>query len=179
MTAATGSFSLLQRLLHWVMAICILTMLFVGVAMVRKIGPDYLSLISLHKSLGVAILVLALLRLAVRLRTGAPPLPYDLPAPMKLAAHLSHLAFYLLMIGMPLIGWAMISTAGYPIVLAGGLRLPPFLPASREMHALLWDAHYYLAMAFFALVLVHIAAALFHLLVRRDEVFKQMTVGTK
>lgn len=179
MTAASGSFSLLQRLLHWVMAICILAMLFIGVAMVRTIGPDYLSLISIHKSLGIAILVLALLRLAVRLRKGAPPLPNDLPAPVKLAAYLSHLAFYLLMIGMPLIGWAMMSAAGYPIVLAGGLRLPAILPASRETHALLWDAHFYLAMAFFALVLVHIAAALFHLLVRRDEVFKQMTVGTE
>ncbi|PRH89634.1 cytochrome B [Labrys okinawensis] len=179
MRAAIGSFSILQRLLHWVMAICILAMLFIGVAMVRTIGPDYLSLISLHKSLGVAILVLALLRLAVRLKRGAPPLPGDLPAPMKLAAHLSHLAFYLLMIGMPLIGWAMMSAAGYPIVLAGGLRLPPILPASREMHALLWNTHFYLAMAFFALVLVHIAAALFHLLVRRDEVFRQMTVGNE
>ena len=71
------------------------------------------------------------------------------------------------------------SRGAVPIVLAGGLRLPAILPASREMHALLWDAHFYLAMAFFALVLVHIAAALFHLLVRRDEVFKQMTVGTE
>jgi hypothetical protein len=71
----------------------------------------------------IAILVLALVRLVVRFISGAPPLPADLPEPMKLAAHLSHVGLYALMIGMPLIGWAMLSAADYPIVLYGGIRL--------------------------------------------------------
>jgi cytochrome b561 len=159
------------------MAVCIVAMLFIGVAMVKTIAPDYLTLTSVHKTLGIAILLLALLRLFVRLRTGAPPLPYNLPTPMKLAAHLSHIAFYVLMIGMPLIGWAMMSAAGYPIVLAGGVHLPFILSPSRELHAFLWSAHSYLALAFFALVLVHLAAALYHALIRRDDVLRQMTAG--
>jgi cytochrome b561 len=167
-------FTAVQRLLHWLMAVCILAMLFIGVGMVSTIMPKYLTLVSIHKPLGIAILVLALVRLAVRLRYGAPPLPADLPEPMKLAAHLSHYAFYLLMIGLPLIGWAMLSAAAYPIVLFGGLRLPPILPQSDSLHALLWDAHFYLAFAFFALILLHLAAALFHALVRRDGVFDAM-----
>jgi cytochrome b561 len=167
-------FTPLQRLLHWVMAICILAMLFIGVGMVSTIMPKYLELVSIHKPLGIAILVLALIRVAVRLRNGAPPLPTDLPKPVRLAAHLSHLAFYLLMIGMPLIGWAMLSTASYPIVLFGGVHLPPILPQSDSLHALLWDAHFYLAFAFFALILGHVAAALFHALIRRDGVFESM-----
>jgi cytochrome b561 len=168
------SFNPLQRLLHWVMAICILTMFFVGVGMVSTIDPKYLPLISFHKSLGIAILVLALIRLVVRLRYGAPALPRDLPEPMKLAAELSHYALYTLMIAMPLIGWAMLSTAAYPIIVFGGLRLPPILHQSDSLHTILWNAHYYLAFCFFALVLVHIAAALFHALVRRDGVFEAM-----
>ena len=167
-------FTPLQRLLHWLMAVCILAMLFIGVGMVSTIMPKYLSLVSIHKPLGVAILVLALIRLAVRLRSGAPPLPLDLPEPMKLAAHLSHYALYALMIGMPLIGWAMMSAAAYPVVLYGGVHLPPILPQNDTLHALLWDAHFYLAFAFFALILMHIAAALFHALVRRDGVFETM-----
>jgi cytochrome b561 len=167
-------FTAVQRLLHWLMAVCILAMLFIGVGMVSTIMPKYLTLVSIHKPLGIAILVLALVRLAVRLRYGAPPLPADLPEPMKLAAHLSHYAFYLLMIGLPLIGWAMLSAAAYPIVLFGGLRLPPILPQSDSLHAMLWDAHFYLAFAFFALILLHLAAALFHALVRRDGVFDAM-----
>jgi cytochrome b561 len=136
--------------------------------------PKYLTLVTIHKSLGIAILVLALIRLAVRLRSGAPALPPDLPEPMKLAAHLSHYALYLLMIGMPLIGWGMMSSAPYPVVLYGGVHLPPILPQSEALHAALWNAHFYLAFLFFALILMHFAAALFHALVRRDGVFETM-----
>lgn len=167
-------FTPLQRLLHWVMAACILATLFIGVGMVSSVEPKYLVLVSVHKSLGAVILVLALIRLAVRLRDGAPPLPAAMPEPMKLAAHLSHYAFYLLMIGMPLIGWAMLSAAAYPVVLFGGVRLPAILPHSDGLHSLLWNAHFYLAFIFFAGILLHIAAALFHAQVRRDGVFEAM-----
>jgi cytochrome b561 len=163
-----------QRLLHWLMAVCILAMLFIGVGMVSTVMPKYLTLVSIHKPLGAAILVLALIRLLVRLIYGAPPLPADLPAPMKLAAHLSHYAFYALMIGMPVLGWGMLSAADYPVVLFGGVRLPAILPASDSLHTLLWNAHFYLAFAFFALILLHVAAALFHALIRRDGVFEAM-----
>jgi cytochrome b561 len=174
MTSALQRFNPLQRALHWLMAICILAMFFIGVGMVSTIMPKFLPLISTHRSLGILILVLALIRLVVRFRYGAPALPADLPEPMKLAAELSHYALYALMIAMPIIGWAMMSAANYPIVIFGGLRLPPILPQSDSLHTLLWDAHYYLAFAFFAVVLLHIAAALFHALVRRDGVFEAM-----
>jgi len=141
---------------------------------VSTVRPKFLTLISTHKSLGIAILVLALIRLAVRLHSGAPPLPADLPWPMKAAAKLSHYAFYVLMIGMPLLGWGMLSAGGYPVVLLGGVRLPAILPQSDGLHTLLWNAHFYLAFAFFALILLHVAAALFHALIRRDGVFDAM-----
>src|SRR5262245_54153318 len=121
MTPDRRRFTPLQRLLHWLMAVGILAMLFIGVGMVSTVMPTYLTLVSIHKPLGIAILVLALLRLAVRLRYGAPALPADLPEPMKLAAYLSHVALYGLMIAMPLIGWAMLSAAEYPIVLFGSV----------------------------------------------------------
>jgi len=174
MIASYPRFAPLQRVLHWLMAICILAMLFIGVGMVSTVMPKYAPLVSIHKTLGIAILALALIRLAVRLRYGAPPLPADLPEPMKLAAHLSHYVLYALMIGMPLIGWAMLSAAAYPVVVFGGVRLPAILPQSDSLHTLLWNAHFYLAFVFFALVLMHVAAALFHALVRQDGVFESM-----
>src|SRR6202035_4943441 len=91
-----------------------------------------------------------------------------------LAAHLSHYALYLLMIGMPLIGWGVLSAAAYPVVLFGGEDPAVMLPQSDSIHALLWSAHFYLAFVFFALILLHVAAALFHALVRRDGVFEAM-----
>ncbi|MBP0588565.1 cytochrome b [Paraburkholderia sp. LEh10] len=173
MTPTHDRFTALQRALHWIMAICILSMLFIGVGMVSTIRPDYLTLVSIHKPLGLAILVLALVRLVVRLVRGAPRLPPDMPEPMKLAAYLSHLAFYGLMIALPLLGWGMLSAADYPVV-AAGVRLPSILPHSNELHTLLWNAHRFLALCFFALIVVHLAAALFHALVRRDGVFHAM-----
>jgi cytochrome b561 len=170
---AFRQFTPLQRALHWVMAICILAMLFIGVGMVSTISPNYLTLVSIHKPLGIVILVLALLRLAVRLRYGAPPLPRDMPEPMKLAAKLSHIVFYVLMIAMPLIGWAMLSAADYPVIVAG-MRLPAIVPPNPGLHSLLWNAHQTLAFAFFALILVHLAAGLYHALVRRDGVYEAM-----
>src|SRR6202453_206393 len=94
-------FTALQRLLPWLMAVCIVAMLFIGVGMVSTVKPIYLTLVSIHKPLGIAILVLVLIRLALRLRYGAPALPADLPLPMKLAAEGSHYALYALMIAMP------------------------------------------------------------------------------
>ena len=166
-------FTVLQRALHWSMAAAILAMLFIGVGMVSTVTQRYLTLVSIHKPLGLAILLLVLVRIAVRLRAGAPPLPADLPAPMRLAAHLSHYAFYALMLAMPLLGWGMLSAAAYPVQVLG-LTLPPILPHSDALHALLWNAHRTLAFAFFALILLHLGAALFHALVRRDGVFEAM-----
>ena len=180
MNGVRRRFTALQRVLHWFMAVCILAMLFIGVGMVSTVMPKYLTLVSIHKPLGIAILVLALLRLVARLREGAPSLPADLPEPMKLAAHLSHYAFYVLMIAMPLIGLGMLSAAAYPVVLFGGVHLPAILPQSDSLHTLLWNAHFYLAFVFFALILLHVAAALFHALVRRDGVFEAMaSVSTR
>jgi cytochrome b561 len=167
-------FTPLQRLLHWVMAICILAMLFIGVGMVSTIMPKYLLLVSTHESLGIIILVLALIRLGVRLRYGAPALPADLPEPMKRAAYLSHYALYGLMLVMPMLGWGMLSAGAYPVVVFGSVYLPAVLPQSDRLHTWLWDAHFYLAFAFFVLVLMHLAAALFHAMVRRDGVFQTM-----
>lgn len=178
MNAFRTRFNLPQRVLHWLMAVCIITMLFVGVAMVSTVAPAHLTLVSLHKPLGIAILVLAVLRIGVRLVSGTPSLPADLPAPLKVAASGSHYALYALMIAMPLIGWAMLSAGGYPVVLFG-IQFPAILPQSDGLHAALWSAHQTLAFVFFALILLHVAAALFHALIRHDGVFESMAPAAK
>jgi cytochrome b561 len=163
-----------QRFLHWLMALCILAMLFIGVGMVSTVEPKYLTLVSIHKPLGILILILALIRLVVRLRYHAPPLPADLPEPLKLAAHLSHYVLYALMIAMPLLGWGMLSAAAYPVKLWDGIYLPSILPLNDRLHTALWNAHFYLAFLFYAVILMHVGAALFHALIRRDRVFEAM-----
>jgi cytochrome b561 len=163
MSNSPHRFALFQRLLHWLMAACIIAMFFIGVGMVSTVAPTYLPLILIHKTLGVTLLVLVVIRLALRLHYGAPPLPADLPPAIKLGARLSHQLLYGFMIVMPLLGLGMLWAAAYPVVLYGGIRIPELLPQSDRAHTLLWNAHFYL-------VLLHLAAALFHTLVRRDGV---------
>lgn len=170
------SFSPLARVLHWLMAVMILSMLFIGIFMASSLGPSYHRLVSLHRPLGIAILVLALLRLTYRLRHAPPPLPNDLPAVLKLAAKGSHILLYALMIALPLVGWGMLSAGGYPIPLWGnGVLLPPILPHNPAVWAWLRSIHTVLAFTLFGLVLAHIGAALFHGLIRRDGVLQSMT----
>ena len=170
-------FTPLQRVLHWLMALCIIAMLFIGVGMVSTVAPKYLTLIDIHKPLGLAILALAIVRLIVRFTSGAPALPRDLPEPMRLAAHLSHYALYGLMIAMPLVGWAMVSAGGYPVTIGGSIQLPALVGQSDSLQATLRTLHVTGAFVFFALILAHLAAALFHALVRRDGVFEAMAGG--
>jgi cytochrome b561 len=169
-------FNFLARLLHWSMALAILAMLFVGAGMV--VSLQYRDqLLDLHRPLGIAILLLALVRLANRLSRPTPPLPADLPAIQKFAAHASHWLLYALMLAMPLIGWAMLSAGGYPIVIGGGVHLPAILPHSPAVYGFLRPLHGVLAYVLFLTILAHLGAALFHAWVRRDAVFAQMAKG--
>ncbi|KVA09713.1 cytochrome b [Burkholderia ubonensis] len=167
-------FSLPARLLHWVMAAMILSMLFIGGGMVSSVSERHAVLVAIHKPLGISILVLACVRVVVRLSSRPPGLPEDLPGWQKVAALGSHLALYALMITMPLIGWAMLSAGGYPVTLGGGVQLPAIVSADPVAFAWLRIAHRWVAYLFFATFLAHFAAALYHGLVRRDGVLRAM-----
>lgn len=167
-------FAISARILHWLMAVLILAMLLIGAGMISTTTSRYPELLAWHRPIGIAILILALVRLVVRLTHRPPPLPVDLPAIQVAAAKGSHYLLYALMIGMPLIGWAMQSAGGYPIVLWKGVVLFPILPHDIQLYGWLRYAHGLLAYIFFLLILVHLGAALFHGLIRRDGVFKSM-----
>jgi cytochrome b561 len=172
-SAPAEGFAPLQRGLHWLMAALILAMLFIGVGMVSSVSR-YVALVAIHKPLGILLLLLVLIRIGLRLRRGAPALPADLPSCQKAAAQASHIALYGLMLAMPLLGWSMLSAGGYPIVLYGPVHLPPIAPHDAGLYALLRDAHIWLAYLLFLTVLLHLGAALFHALIRRDGVFASM-----
>ena len=177
MSAPTSHFAPLARLLHWLMALMIIAMLFIGAGMAASVSERHEWLLNLHKPLGIAILLLVVVRLFVRFATRQPPLPADLPAVQALAAKLSHVLLDALMFVLPLVGWAMISAAGDPVMLSSSLQLPAILPANPSTFAVLRKAHTFLAYLLFFTVLVHLAAALFHGWVRRDGVLESMLKG--
>lgn len=167
-------FHLAIRLLHWAMALLVIFMLFIGIAAVSTAGPAYTELLALHRPLGIAILLLAGIRLAIRLVTGAPALPANLPRAQVFGAKASHALFYLAMIGMPLIGWAMLSAGGYPVQITAGVALPPILPKDGGAFGLLRNMHSVIAFAFLALILGHLTMAMVHGFIRRDGVLATM-----
>lgn len=169
-------FNLTARVLHWSMAVLILTMLFVGIGMVASLSLRP-TLVSLHRPIGIAILMLVIVRLVNRLRHPPPPLPADLPRMQVLGAKASHWLLYGLMMAMPLVGWSMLSAGGYPVLMFGGFSLPPITPHDATLYALLRSAHTWLALLLFATILMHLAAALYHAWIRRDGVFPSMAHG--
>jgi len=174
MNTPTTLFHARARLLHWLMAPLLVAMLFIGIGMVSTTSPAYALLLAIHKPLGAAILVLLVLRIHTRLRHRPPPLPSDLPPLQRRAAIFSHWLLYALMLAMPLSGWAMLSAAGYPVTLLDGMRLPLIVPRDAALFAWLRGAHHWLALLLLAAFLLHLAAALFHALVRRDGVLASM-----
>src|SRR5712664_4725797 len=141
-------FTALSRLLHWTMAAMVLTMLCVGVAMVASLA-NYHTLVSIHRPLGIAILILVVIRFVNRQLTSLPPFPATMSRAERLAATASEFTMYGLMLVLRLVGWGMLSAARYPIVLHGSLHLPFILPHNAMLHAVLRQAHTILAYLFF------------------------------
>jgi cytochrome b561 len=166
-------FAVVSRILHWLMAAMVLTMLGVGVAMVASLA-DYHVLVSIHRPLGIAILVLVVIRFANRLLNPPPPLPPTMSRLERLAATGSEYVMYGLMFVLPLVGWGMLSAARYPIVLYGSLHLPPILPHDAMLYAALRKTHTVLAYLFFLMFLAHFGAILYHTLIVRDGLLKRM-----
>ena len=170
-------FHAFSRLLHWTMAAMVLTMLGIGVAMVASLA-NYHVLVSIHRPLGIAILILVVVRFANRLLHPPPPWPATVARAERLAATASEYLMYGLMFVLPLVGWGMLSAARYPIVLFGSLHLPYILPQNAMLYAVLRQMHTILAYVFFLTFLGHLAAILFHTLIVRDGILKRMAPWT-
>jgi len=166
-------FPALMRILHWLMAAMVLTMLGIGVAMVASLG-DYHRLVSIHRPLGIAILILVVIRFVNRQFSTLPPFPATMSSQERFVAHASEILLYTLLFVLPLVGWGMLSAARYPIVLCGLLHLPPILPHSVMLYAFLRKAHTALAYLLFLAFLAHFGAVLFHTFVVRDALFSRM-----
>ena len=160
--------------LHWLLAAALAGSLVLGVYMVDlPFSPRRLKLYNAHKWAGVAILALSLFRLLWRLRQRPPPEP-PMPCWQAFAARTTHVAMYLLFFAVPLAGWAYSSAAGFPIVVFGILPLPDFVAADAALAKALKPWHGRLAWALAVLVGVHVAAALKHHFVDRDDLLLRM-----
>ena len=170
----SAQFTVSMRFLHWLMAAMVLTMLGIGVAMVASPG-SYHRLVSIHRPLGILILMVVVIRYANRHLSTLPPFPDTMSSQERFVASASELLFYTFLFVQPLVGWAMLSAARYPIVLLGTLHLFPILPHSL---AVVCDVAARrtpcLAYLLFLMFIAHLGAILFHTLIVRDGMFNRM-----
>ena len=174
--------------LHWLIAIAIITLLVVGKYMegLPNSDPNKFALYQLHKSSGLTVLGLSVLRLVWRLASAVPAMPASMPVWQRWGAHASHLAFYVLIIAIPLSGWATASTSssGIPTLWFGLFEVPhlPGLPggeAREDAHELLEEMHELLGNLMILLLIVHVGAALKHHFWDGDTVLRRMLPFTK
>lgn len=161
--------------IHWLVAILILGQLVLGtIAEEARISPLKLDLFVWHKSIGVSILLIVILRVAWRLKNPPPAAPDGLAVWEKRLARVSHGLLYLLMIVVPLTGWWISDTSRIPFRLYWAVPVPDLMAPHRDLSELAADVHGVLTKLLLAIVIVHILAALRHHFLLRDDTLLRM-----
>jgi cytochrome b561 len=159
--------------MHWAVALLVVSMLAAGSLMIRSLEPWQPSLLMLHKSTGLLVFLLVLVRLLLRfsLRLPAPPAGSRW---QLLAASATHAALYLLLLVIPLTGLFMQYFAAKPISVYGLWSLPAALVSDIERFAILRELHGILTLLLMVLITLHIGAALYHQCVKKDQLLRRM-----
>ena len=164
----------LAQLFHWVIVVLIITQFVLalwadGLPPIKKLG-----VLGTHKSIGITILMLAVLRLAWRLFNPVPLQPRGMPRWQELSAHVSHFLLYALLFITPVLGWLMSSARAFSVSWWGLVTLPDFIEPNKAAFERLHDWHEAMANTLAVLALIHIAAALKHHFFDRDDVLRRM-----
>jgi cytochrome b561 len=169
-------FGLVTKLLHWVIALAILFLLWLGWYMVELAYFDkwYNQSLALHKALGVLILALAPVLLTWKLISSSPESVSSVPACQRAAASIVHSVLISLMFLIPVSGYLISTSAGKPVSFFGLVELPAIVAKNTDLRDLAITAHFYLAYGIAALTLAHVGAALKHQLIDRDGTLARM-----
>lgn len=173
----------IAAILHWLIALMIIGLIVFGILMTNENVPNRFALYQWHKSFGILVLFLSFARLFWRLGHKPPPLPEGMKRWEIAASKLTHIAFYVLMIGMPLLGWAMVSASKLPIptVLFNVMPWPdmPGIPKDESLNKLFRNLHEIGAKLFIALIVLHFAAAMKHQFVNKDGLLLRMSLRSR
>jgi len=175
------TWGIVAKSLHWLIAILILGQLVLGaVAHEARVSPLKLDLFVWHKSIGVTILLLVILRMAWRLANPPPAPPPDISVWEERLAKAGHRLLYLLMVVVPLTGWWVSDTSRIPFRLFWAVPVPDILAPNREASKLAADAHGMLTKLLLIVIVVHLLAALrHHFLLRNDTLLRMLPFRQK
>jgi cytochrome b561 len=166
------------KLLHWTVAILVFVQIPLGWAAVNwRLSPTKLDLYVWHKSLGMLILALMVVRIAWRMGNVAPTLPAGMPPMERAAARWNHLLLYLLLVLMPVTGWIINSAANVPFRIFWLIPLPALVDSNKALADATARVHFALFLALSLLLLIHVVAALRHHFLKRSDVLVRMLPG--
>jgi cytochrome b561 len=169
-------YSTIAILLHWVMAILVLITWSIAIAVSDlPLSPTRITGLSWHKWLGTTIFFLVLVRIFWRVTHPVPALKMAMPVWQEKAMQLTHLALYLLMLAIPVVGWLMSSAKGYTVNYFGLFELPDLVSQDKALGHQLKEVHEFLANGLMALVGLHVLAALKHQFVDKDHLLSRMS----
>jgi len=173
---STQAYGGVTKIIHWLLAICVLTMLTIGIIMTsiddRALKID---LYFFHKSLGLTVLGLMIIFVLWRFWQPKPQYPTDMPSWEVHAARIVHGLLYVLLIAMPLSGWIMSTAAGHvPNFFGLGPVPTPFIPENRALAGFFNNLHTILAWTVGVVLTIHILAALAHHFIQKDGILKRM-----
>ncbi len=175
MNEENKSYNILSKLIHWVMALLILGLLFLGFYMDSVETSDYKYwLYAQHKSLGVLVVALVILRIIWHIIKRKPKHLGSHKKWEKIISGSTHILLYIAMFAVPLSGWAMSSSGGYAVNLFG-LELPAIVQKDKAMFELFGEAHEISAFALFFLIGLHMLGAFKHHFIDKDDTLKRMT----
>lgn len=171
--ASASRYNRFARLLHWTIALLVIANLLLG--LVHDALQDIVRLMPLHKSVGLTVLALSLVRLVWRLCWRAPPYPPSLGRLNKVAARSVHALFYGLIVAIPLSGWVISSASDRPLSWFGLLKIPKFaINKQSPAYGIGHETHELLGWLMLALVIAHVAAALRHHFLLHDGMLRRM-----
>ena len=174
LTNSSNRYGLITRCLHWLIALTIITQIVIAIVMENISGAIVRELYSVHKSLGLTLLLLGVLFVVWRLFNQRPALPTAIPVWQRYAANFVQTSLYLLVLIMPLSGWFMSTAAGYAPSFWGWFTLAAPVAHSKTLAHFFGSVHEVCAWIMGILIIIHTLAALKHALISKDGVFKQM-----
>ncbi|GFE80911.1 cytochrome b [Steroidobacter agaridevorans] len=168
-------YGVVAQLFHWTIVVLIIVQfILANRADDLPLGTAKIAVLAQHKSFGITILGLALLRLLWRWFNPVPAEPLDIPQWQRIAARVSHIGLYALLLVTPVVGWLMSSARNFPVSWFGLVTLPDFIEPNRPAYEFLHETHELLAGTLFWLALLHVAAALKHHFIDKDNVLRRM-----
>lgn len=174
------SWGLVAQLFHWVIAVLIIWAFYIGWNMTDlEISPEMFATYNFHKSLGLTILALALLRLGWRLANGSPRLPDGMSGVERKLAHLTHWGLYGILLVMPLSGWLLTSAAGVPVNYFGLGTVPMLLGSDEPLSETLGAVHDILSKLLLVLFALHVLGALKHHFISKDNTLRRMILPAR